>query len=148
LCRNGLIAAIDRQIVTGADRVIDGGGKVLLPGVIDPQVHFREPGKEYKEDLQTGSWVCARGGITSFLEMPNTVPNTTTQERLQDKLDRAASKCVVNYGFSLEPREATRKICAMPTLVAESRFSWAPRRVICLLMTQLHWNLSFEKSLV
>jgi dihydroorotase len=99
LCRNGQIAAIDRQIVTSADRVIDGGGKVLLPGVIDPQVHFREPGKEYKEDLQTGSWACARGGITSFLEMPNTIPNTTTQERLQDKLDRAASKCVVNYGF-------------------------------------------------
>jgi dihydroorotase len=90
---------MDRQITAGADRVIDGGGKVLLPGVIDPQVHFREPGKEYKEDLQTGSWACARGGVTSFLEMPNTVPNTTTQERLQDKLDRAASKCVVNYGF-------------------------------------------------
>lgn len=99
LCCDGQITAIDRQIVTEADQVIDGDGKVLLPGVIDPQVHFREPGKEYKEDLQTGSWACARGGVTSFLEMPNTTPTTTTQARLQDKLDRAASKCVVNYGF-------------------------------------------------
>ncbi len=99
LCRDGRIAQIDRTLDVEADRRIDGQGKVLLPGVIDPQVHFREPGKEYKEDLQTGSWACARGGVTSFLEMPNTVPTTTTQERLQDKLDRAASKCVVNYGF-------------------------------------------------
>lgn len=99
LCEHGRIAAIDRTLAVGADRCIDGGGRVLLPGVIDPQVHFREPGKEYKEDLQTGSWACARGGVTSFLEMPNTSPPTTTQARLQDKLDRAALKCVVNYGF-------------------------------------------------
>ncbi|WP_230840765.1 dihydroorotase [Gloeobacter morelensis] len=99
LCQGGLIQAMDRALNSPTDRVIDGGGRVLLPGVIDPQVHFREPGKEYKEDLQTGSWACARGGVTSFLEMPNTSPPTTTVERLEDKLARAASKCVVNYGF-------------------------------------------------
>lgn len=80
-------------------REIDATGLTLLPGAIDPQVHFREPGLEHKEDLRTASHACAKGGVTSFLEMPNTKPLTTTQATLQDKLDRAASKCVVNYGF-------------------------------------------------
>jgi dihydroorotase len=82
-----------------ADRVIDATGLTLLPGVIDPQVHFREPGLEHKEDLFTASCACARGGVTSFLEMPNTKPLTITQAALDDKLARAASKCLVNYGF-------------------------------------------------
>lgn len=81
------------------DREIDATGLTLLPGVIDPQVHFREPGLEYKEDLFTASCACARGGVTSFLEMPNTRPLTTTQAALDDKLRRAAEKCLVNYGF-------------------------------------------------
>jgi dihydroorotase len=80
-------------------RVIDATGLTLLPGVIDPQVHFREPGLEHKEDLFTASCACARGGVTSFLEMPNTKPLTITQAALDDKLARAASKCLVNYGF-------------------------------------------------
>ena len=67
--------------------------------MIDPQVHFREPGLEYKEDLRSASHACARGGITSFLEMPNTNPLTITQAALDDKLQRASKKCVVNYGF-------------------------------------------------
>ncbi len=78
---------------------IDATGLTLLPGVIDPQVHFREPGLEYKEDFFTASCACARGGVTSFLEMPNTRPLTTTQAMLDDKLQRAAAKCLVNYGF-------------------------------------------------
>lgn len=81
------------------DQEVDATGLVLLPGVIDPQVHFREPGLEYKEDLFTASCACAKGGVTSFLEMPNTRPLTTTQAALDDKLQRAAQKCVVNYGF-------------------------------------------------
>lgn len=80
-------------------REIDATGLTLLPGVIDPQVHFREPGLEYKEDLSTASQACARGGVTSFLEMPNTRPLTTTQATLDDKLARAAQKSLVNYGF-------------------------------------------------
>jgi dihydroorotase len=81
------------------DRQIDASGLTLLPGVIDPQVHFREPGLEHKEDLSTASHACARGGVTSFLEMPNTRPLTTTQAALDDKLRRAAEKSLVNYGF-------------------------------------------------
>jgi dihydroorotase len=80
-------------------REIDADGLTLLPGMIDPQVHFREPGLEYKEDLFTASRACARGGITSFLEMPNTRPLTTNQAALDDKLRRAAEKSLVNYGF-------------------------------------------------
>nr|WP_310485047.1 amidohydrolase family protein [Chamaesiphon sp. VAR_48_metabat_403] len=72
---------------------------VLLPGVIDPQVHFREPGLEHKEDLTTASHACAKGGVTSFLEMPNTKPLTIAQAALDDKLDRASRKSIVNYGF-------------------------------------------------
>ncbi len=78
---------------------IDAAGLTLLPGVIDPQVHFREPGLEYKEDFFTASCACAKGGVTSFLEMPNTRPLTVNQAMLDDKLDRAAAKSLVNYGF-------------------------------------------------
>jgi dihydroorotase len=84
---------------TDANTIVDATGLTLLPGAIDPQVHFREPGLEHKEDLATASRACARGGITSFLEMPNTRPLTTTQAALDDKLQRAAEKCLVNYGF-------------------------------------------------
>ncbi|KZL49471.1 hypothetical protein A2T98_12555 [Nodularia spumigena CENA596] len=80
-------------------REIDAQGLTLLPGVIDPQVHFREPGLEHKEDLFTASCACAKGGVTSFLEMPNTRPLTATQQALDDKLQRASNKCLVNYGF-------------------------------------------------
>jgi dihydroorotase len=99
LCEAGRIARIDRSLSVKADEAIDARGLLLLPGVIDPQVHFREPGKEYKEDLGTGSRAAVRGGVTSFLEMPNTDPSTTTQAALDDKLRRAASKSVANYGF-------------------------------------------------
>ena len=103
LVRNGQIAQIAPEIASPSDsehlQIIDAAGLTLLPGVIDPQVHFREPGLEYKEDLFTASCACARGGVTSFLEMPNTKPLTTTQAMLDDKLRRAAEKCLVNYGF-------------------------------------------------
>jgi dihydroorotase len=97
----------DRQIVEVAPEIstatptleIDAQGLTLLPGVIDPQVHFREPGLEHKEDLSTASRACAKGGVTSFLEMPNTRPLTTNQQALDDKLQLASTKCLVNYGF-------------------------------------------------
>lgn len=98
-CDRGVIRQIDRRISTPADEAIDAAGKLLLPGVIDPHVHFREPGAEHKEDLASGSRAAARGGVTSFLEMPNTTPPTIDQTTLSDKLARAAQKCVVNYGF-------------------------------------------------
>ncbi|MEG4171431.1 MULTISPECIES: dihydroorotase [unclassified Microcoleus] len=96
---DGKIVQVAAEIVESGDREIDAKGLTLLPGVIDPQVHFREPGLEHKEDLFTASCACAKGGVTSFLEMPNTRPLTTTQAALDDKLSRAAEKCLVNYGF-------------------------------------------------
>lgn len=95
--QGGAIVQIAPEIpALEADKEIDAKGLTLLPGVIDPQVHFREPGLEHKEDLFTASCACARGGVTSFLEMPNTRPLTITQEALDDKLQRAADKCLVN----------------------------------------------------
>ena len=96
---DGKIVKVAAEIVESGDREIDATGLTLLPGVIDPQVHFREPGLEHKEDLFTASCACAKGGVTSFLEMPNTRPLTTTQAALDDKLRRASEKCLVNYGF-------------------------------------------------
>ncbi len=99
LCEEGVIAQLGGTIDTRADETIDAGGHLLMPGVIDPQVHFREPGKEYKEDLASGSRAAVAGGVTSFLEMPNTDPPTSSQAALDDKLTRAAKKSVANYGF-------------------------------------------------
>ena len=93
------IAAIDPAVHTSADETIDAAGLHLLPGVVDDQVHFRDPGLTHKEDLYTASRACAKGGVTTFLEMPNTKPNATTQELLEQKLALAAGKSLVNYGF-------------------------------------------------
>lgn len=97
----GKILEISSELPAAGESEMDlnAEGLTLLPGVIDPQVHFREPGLEYKEDLSTASRACAKGGVTSFLEMPNTRPLTSTKEALADKLERAAQKCLVNYGF-------------------------------------------------
>ena len=99
LIDGGVIARIDPAIQTRADEVVLAAGLHLLPGVIDDQVHFREPGMTHKEDLRTATRACAKGGVTTFLEMPNTVPPATTQELLYQKLALAAEKCLVNYGF-------------------------------------------------
>ncbi len=81
------------------EQVVEATGLHLLPGVIDDQVHFREPGLTHKEDLRSGSSACAKGGVTTFLEMPNTQPATTTVGLLHRKLELAASKSRVNFGF-------------------------------------------------
>ena len=99
LIDGSVIASVDPAAGTRADETLDAAGLHLLPGVIDDQVHFREPGLTHKEDLNTGSLACAKGGVTTFLEMPNTAPATTTDRRLEEKLALAARKCVVNYGF-------------------------------------------------
>ncbi len=95
----GVIQEIGPNLESAADTIIEANQLTLLPGVIDPQVHFREPGLEHKEDLTTASRACARGGVTSFLEMPNTKPLTINQAALDDKLTRAAQKSFVNFGF-------------------------------------------------
>ena len=96
---------IIKQIVSAsepipiADRVVNGEGKWLMAGAIDDQVHFREPGLTHKADLATESRAAVAGGITSFMEMPNTIPNALTQELLQDKYNRAEQVSVANYSF-------------------------------------------------
>jgi dihydroorotase len=93
------IGDIDVAATVTVDETIDATGLYLIPGVIDDQVHFREPGLTHKEDLSCASRACAKGGVTTFLEMPNTNPTTTTVERLHDKLALASRKSIVNYGF-------------------------------------------------
>ena len=84
---------------TGSEEIFDASGLHLLPGWIDDQVHFREPGLTHKATIASESRAAVAGGITSFIEMPNTKPQTTTQTALQDKLDRAAKVSIANYGF-------------------------------------------------
>ena len=93
------IAEIDPAIQLTVDETIEAAGLHLLPGVIDDQVHFREPGLTHKEDLCTASQACAKGGVTTYLEMPNTDPTTTSVHRLHEKLALASTKSLVNYGF-------------------------------------------------
>ena len=81
------------------ESVIDAGGRRLLPGMIDDQVHFREPGMEYKADMAIESAAAVAGGLTSFMDMPNTNPPTLNREALEDKYRRAAGRCHANYGF-------------------------------------------------
>lgn len=99
LTENGTIIDCDAAADAQADEVIDAVGLHLIPGAIDDQVHFRDPGLTHKEDLHTGSRACAKGGITTFLEMPNTKPATITLDALDEKLAVAAEKCMVNFGF-------------------------------------------------
>lgn len=82
-------------------QVIDAQGKYLIPGIIDEHVHFREPGLTHKADIYSESRAAVAGGVTSFMDMPNTVPQTTTQDLLQQKFDLAAEKSLANYSFYL-----------------------------------------------
>lgn len=99
LLQNDRIAVVDAAVHAQADEVVDATGLHLLPGVVDDQVHFREPGLTHKEDLHTASRACAKGGVTTFLEMPNTIPAATTQAHIEEKRSLAARKSLVNYGF-------------------------------------------------
>lgn len=94
------IKSIDRTCsLSKADQVIDASGKYLLPGMIDDQVHFRDPGLTHKGDLETESKAAVAGGITSFMEMPNTNPKTLSQELLEEKYQIAKEKSWANYSF-------------------------------------------------
>ncbi len=114
---------------TNADVVIDAEGKYLLPGMIDDQVHFREPGLTHKADIYTESRAAVAGGITSFMEMPNTIPNTLTQELLEDKYRIAEQKSLANYSFymgvsnnNLEEvlRTNPRNVCGIKVFMGSS----------------------------
>lgn len=99
LIRSGRIEKIGSQLVHPSAIEIRAEGLHLLPGMIDDQVHFREPGLTYKADLITESKAAVAGGVTSFMDMPNTVPNTLTQELLEQKYKAASKKSLANYSF-------------------------------------------------
>src|SRR3989338_10623421 len=91
------IALVTDERIT-AEEIIDAKGNLVIPGVIDCHVHFREPGLTHKEDFVSGSYAAAKGGITTILDMPNTMPPTITVANLEEKR-KLAQKSIVNYGF-------------------------------------------------
>lgn len=99
LIQDGFIRQIGKDLAVSADEVIDAAGQYLLPGVIDDQVHFREPGLTHKATIRTEARAAVAGGVTSFMEMPNTVPNAVTQDLLADKYAIAARTSLANYSF-------------------------------------------------
>lgn len=102
LVQEGKIARIASNIEATVDmQVIDATGKYVIPGMIDDQVHFREPGLTHKGDIASESRAAVAGGITSFIEQPNTVPNAVTQELLEQKYEIASSKSYANYSFMM-----------------------------------------------
>jgi len=101
LIDKGIILKIGKLLETGHATVIDGTGKYLLPGIIDGQVHFRDPGLTHKGDLYTESKAAVAGGVTSFIDMPNTNPNVLTMDILNEKYRIASEKSLANFGFFL-----------------------------------------------
>lgn len=100
LVENGLISRIDNDLQhIAADKVIDASGQYAIPGVIDDQVHFREPGLTHKASIGSEARAGVAGGVTSFMEMPNTVPNALTQGLLEDKYQIASQTSLANYSF-------------------------------------------------
>ena len=101
ICTEGVGPSTGSGTLDPSAQIIDAKGKYLIPGIIDEHVHFREPGLTHKADIYTESRAAVAGGVTSFMDMPNTVPQTTTQELLQQKFDLASEKSLANYSFYL-----------------------------------------------
>jgi dihydroorotase len=101
LIENGLIQKIGQIADISHATIIDGTGKYVFPGIIDGQVHFREPGLTHKADLHSESKAAVAGGVTSFIDMPNTSPNVLTMDILNEKYQLASEKSLANYGFFL-----------------------------------------------
>jgi dihydroorotase len=129
LIRNERIEKIDTSITDPASEIIDATGLILLPGVIDDQVHFREPGLVYKGDLYTEPKSAVAGGTTSFMEMPNTIPNTLTRKFLEQKFDLAAEKSLANFSFYMGAsndnydelmRTDKKKVCGIKIFMGSS----------------------------
>ena len=97
--KDNIIAKISKNITETADKILDAKGLTVFPGIIDTQVHFREPGDPNKETLESGSKAAVLGGVTAVFEMPNTSPPTDSPDRFQDKLDRAKGRMYCNYAF-------------------------------------------------
>jgi dihydroorotase len=129
LVKDGLIERIDSHIDVHADQTINAEGLHLFPGCIDDQVHFREPGLTHKADIHSESRAAVAGGITSFMEMPNTVPNTLTQELLEQKYEIAARNSLANYSFFMGAsndnidevlKTDTRNVCGVKVFMGSS----------------------------
>ncbi len=127
LIDGAIIADIGPAATVAADETVDAEGYVLFPGVVDDQVHFREPGLTHKEDLTHATRACAKGGVTTFLEMPNTRPAATTRERLLEKLELARRHSRVNYGFyigatvdNLEELVRAERTCGIKIFIGSS----------------------------
>jgi dihydroorotase len=101
LIGNGVIQKIGLLTDITNSKIIDGTGKYLIPGIIDGQVHFRDPGLTHKGDIYSESKAAVAGGVTSFIDMPNTFPNVLTIEILEEKYQIASEKSLANYGFFL-----------------------------------------------
>jgi dihydroorotase len=99
LVEHGKITQIAPSLPTHAELILTEPSLTLMPGVIDPHVHFRDPGLPHKETLETGSKAALSGGVTSFLDMPNTIPAATTQKLIDDKKKIASETSRINYGF-------------------------------------------------
>ena len=99
LVKDGLISKIEDSIQESGQKVLDLSGQQVLPGLIDSQVHFRDPGLTHKEDLETGSIAAALGGVCTFFEMPNTTPPTTDEASINEKVEKAKRVSYVNFGF-------------------------------------------------
>ena len=99
--KNSRIELIEKEIIAEAKEVIDAKGRYVIPGLIDDQVHFREPGLTHKGDIATESKAGLAGGVTSFFEMPNVNPTTTTNENLSKKFQLASTRALSNYSFHL-----------------------------------------------
>ena len=100
LIEESIISKIDKEInVSSSVNIINADGLTLIPGMIDDQVHFREPGLTHKGDIYTESRAAVAGGVTSYIEMPNTIPNTINDSALYEKIDIAKSKSFANFSF-------------------------------------------------
>ena len=129
LINGKFIERVDKNISHPSATVIDAGGKLLLPGAIDDQVHFREPGLTHKGNIFTESRAAVAGGVTSFMEMPNTTPPTFTQALLEDKYSIASRDALANYSFyigasndNLEEvlKTDTKKVCGLKIFMGSS----------------------------
>lgn len=99
LIEDGVITKIDENIQAEGHEIVDAQSNYVLPGIIDVHTHMRDPGLTYKEDFTSGSKACARGGVTTFIDMPNTIPVTVTETALMDKKDMMVGRAYVDYGF-------------------------------------------------
>jgi len=124
---NGIISYVGPSASKTAGEIIDGTGLTVLPGVIDPQVHFRDPGFPEKENIASGSRAAAAGGVTSFLDMPNNRPATITVDALNAKLETARQTSAVHYGFfmgatadNLDEVNATDRTCGIKIFMGSS----------------------------